>query len=46
MSFMLMLSQYTLKQDISVINLLRQHHQSDKVIKTLWQPLCLATMNT
>jgi len=46
MSFMLMLSQYRLKQDISVSNLLRQHHQSDKVIKTLWQPLCLATMNT
>ncbi|MCK5697308.1 MAG: hydroxysqualene dehydroxylase HpnE [Gammaproteobacteria bacterium] len=46
MSLKLAFARYQLKQDISVYALLKQHQQSNKVIQTLWQPLCLATMNT
>ncbi len=37
---------YRLPRDCSVAALLRQHKQSDNLIRHLWQPLCLATLNT
>ncbi len=37
---------YKLKKDLSVKQLLTQHNQSEDLIKILWGPLCLATMNT
>jgi len=46
MSLKLALKGYKLAQDISVKDLLQQHKQSSKTIQSLWQPLCLATMNT
>lgn len=45
-SLALALSNYNLKQDISVSTLLKQHAQTEEIILTLWEPLCLATMNT
>lgn len=33
-------------QDISVQQWLEQHRQSERLIRQLWQPLCLATLNT
>lgn len=33
-------------QDISVANWLRQSGQSQRLIRQLWEPLCLATLNT
>ena len=46
MSLKLAVKKYSLQNDISVNDLLRQYQQSPKVIQTLWEPLCLATMNT
>ncbi len=46
MTFKLAISGYTLRQDVSVNDLLLKHKQSPRVISTLWEPLCLATMNT
>ncbi len=46
MALRLSLSRYKLKQDISVLNLLTGHQQTPKIITALWEPLCLATMNT
>lgn len=37
---------YKLENDLSVKQLLIHHKQSEKFIKVLWEPLCLATMNT
>lgn len=37
---------YQFKQDISVKTLLHKTKQPDILIRQLWEPLCLATMNT
>lgn len=34
------------KQDCSVADWLRQHKQSERLTRQLWEPLCLATLNT
>lgn len=39
-------SRFTLAQDISVERLLEQHHQSEKLRRVLWRPLCIAALNT
>jgi len=46
MATKLAIANYQLKKDVSVQQLLRAYSQPDKVIKALWEPLCLATMNT
>ncbi len=46
MTLRLAVTQYKLKQDMSVSNLLQQYSQSSITISVLWEPLCLATMNT
>jgi hydroxysqualene dehydroxylase len=40
------LKRFTLKQDQSLANLLATHHQSPAFIQFLWEPLCLAALNT
>jgi len=37
---------YQLKQDISVDELFKASKQTDVLIRQLWEPLCLSTMNT
>ena len=37
---------YRFKQDISVAQLFKKTKQTDILIRQLWEPLCLATMNT
>lgn len=37
---------FKLKQDISLTELLKTKNQSSKLIKLLWEPLCLAALNT
>jgi len=46
--FMLALNRinFTLPQDISVFELLRMHGQGDELIRLLWEPLCIAALNT
>lgn len=46
--FMLRLkkTQFTLASDITLVNFLQQNQQSSNVIRLLWQPLCLAALNT
>ncbi|KQT37769.1 hydroxysqualene dehydroxylase HpnE [Methylophilus sp. Leaf414] len=39
-------SAFTLAQDTTVENLLQQGHQTETAIKALWEPLCLAALNT
>jgi len=46
MALKLTLTAYKLKDDISVSELLKKHSQTTKTIAALWEPLCLATMNT
>ncbi|WP_198265567.1 hydroxysqualene dehydroxylase HpnE [sulfur-oxidizing endosymbiont of Gigantopelta aegis] len=46
MALMLAIKRYKLKYDISVLQLLKQYAQSEKVIAALWEPLCLASLNT
>lgn len=46
MSVKLALQGYRLNRDISVAELLAHHHQSAWLIENLWEPLCLATLNT
>lgn len=46
MSLLLALKKYSLKADISVHELLKHYGQSAQLIQVLWEPLCLATMNT
>ena len=46
MALHLEISCYKLKNDISVKQLLNKHSQSTKIINALWEPLCLATLNT
>lgn len=40
------LKRFQLKNDISVHDFLASHHQSSNVIRCLWDPLCLAALNT
>lgn len=46
--FMLQLKQmqYKLANDVSLSDFLQQNQQSNKVITLLWEPLCLAALNT
>lgn len=37
---------FHLNEDCSLLRLLRQHRQSRHLIAALWEPLCLATLNT
>jgi hydroxysqualene dehydroxylase len=37
---------FTLLQDTTVASLLQQGQQTEAAIKTLWEPLCLAALNT
>ncbi|MEN8170919.1 MAG: hydroxysqualene dehydroxylase HpnE [Pseudomonadota bacterium] len=46
MSLQLMLSKFTLVNDISVAELLQQHRQGDIIVRRFWEPLCIATLNT
>jgi squalene-associated FAD-dependent desaturase len=46
MALRLQLSGYRLEQDISVRALLQQHHQGEMIARLLWEPLCIATLNT
>lgn len=46
MALRLSISGYKIKQDISVSDLLLKHSQTPEIIAALWEPLCLATMNT
>lgn len=39
-------SAFTLVQDTNVEHLLQQGHQTETAITTLWEPLCLAALNT
>jgi squalene-associated FAD-dependent desaturase len=45
-SLRMTLAGFKLKRDIPVADLLRQHGQPQRVIETLWEPLCLAALNT
>lgn len=40
------LANFRLQQDEALINLLTRKHQSKNLIKLLWEPLCLAALNT
>lgn len=44
--FTLQRNNYKVKQDISVEELFRLTEQTDILIKQLWEPLCLSTLNT
>lgn len=46
MALKISLKNYTLQHDISVNELLKKYQQSANTIQMLWEPLCLATMNT
>lgn len=46
MALNLAIIRYQLKQDMSVGELLKNYSQPQEVIAALWEPLCLATMNT
>lgn len=46
MSLLLALRRYRLTDDISVAELLQRYQQSPWLIQNLWEPLCLATLNT
>ena len=37
---------YHLPNDISCAELFRQHHQSQRLVSVMWEPLCLAALNT
>ena len=40
------IKRYALTVDISVEDLLSRHHQSEKLRRVLWRPLCVAALNT
>lgn len=42
----LALAKFNLKEDVSVEALLIRHRQIGRLTDTLWEPLCLATLNT
>ena len=37
---------FTLAEDETCASLFKRHHQPPKVVKTLWEPLCLVGLNT
>lgn len=37
--------QFGLEQDMDCLSLLKSHGQSERSIKTIWEPLCLAALN-
>ncbi len=37
---------FKLVDDVSLASFLDRHHQSDRIIKVFWEPLCLAALNT
>ena len=39
-------SGYEIRNDLSLASFLKQHNQSRKLIQMLWEPLCLAALNT
>jgi len=39
-------SDFTIKEDCSVADLLAQHQQSPALIRSLWEPLCIGALNT
>ncbi len=46
MSLQLRLKDFSLDADIPVSHLLKRHRQSPQLIEQLWEPLCLAALNT
>lgn len=46
MCVLLIFQGFTLQQDITVEELLNNYKQSPRLISALWEPLCLATLNT
>ena len=46
MSLKLTLNNFTLSDDISVAELLRNYRQGATIVRRFWEPLCLATLNT
>jgi squalene-associated FAD-dependent desaturase len=46
MSLRLALNGFRLRRDISVADLLRHYRQDERLVQCLWEPLCLATLNT
>ncbi|MFK5895298.1 MAG: FAD-dependent oxidoreductase, partial [Pseudomonadota bacterium] len=43
---LLKLQNYHIKNDNSLLTILKKHHQSQYIIDQFWEPLCLAIMNT
>lgn len=39
-------SDFTIPADISCLDLLNQHRQPQNVVKAIWEPLCIAALNT
>lgn len=39
-------TQFSIQNDCTLEAFLTQHHQPEKLIKMLWEPLCLAALNT
>jgi squalene-associated FAD-dependent desaturase len=39
-------SGFKLDQDMPVVNFLQQHHQSTRLQKLFWRPVCIAALNT
>ena len=37
---------FTLPHDICTLDLLRTHNQDEKLIRLLWQPICISALNT
>ena len=46
MSLKLWANNFSLDKDLSVAALLKQHNQPTQLIEQLWEPLCLAALNT
>lgn len=45
-ALMLRLQEFQLKQDESVASLFARHRQGGNIVRLLWEPLCLAALNT
>jgi hydroxysqualene dehydroxylase len=37
---------FTLPQDMSVLALMQAHHQSEELIRLMWEPICISALNT
>ncbi|GMR07622.1 MAG: hydroxysqualene dehydroxylase HpnE [Gammaproteobacteria bacterium] len=46
LSLHLAINRFSLTKDISVLQFLQQHRQSPRIIRLLWEPLCIAALNT